>query len=449
MAVTKIWDIKGRLDAPLKYIANQDKTENPNYSQGALEALTDVIEYAANEDKTEQHFFVSAINCNTTCARQQFMIVKKEFDKEDGIIAYHAYQSFAPGEATPDTAHEIGIKLAKELWGDRFQVVVATHLNTNCLHNHFVINSVSFKDGKKYHDCKETYQLLRDTSDRICQEYGLSIVEKPDSRGVPQNLYKAEQSGMPTRYNIAKAAIDEAISKSCNMREFAMHLKTMGYTMQLNPNRKYWTINLPGWSRPIRMARLGENYTNERIKERVFENPMSVRFQAFQDAKKKPTRYLLLTRRDRIGKVGGLKGLYLKYCYELGYLPKYKQKPQRISPLLRDDINRCEMFSQQVRLISKAGIETKTDVTNFIKEKEDLMKELTEKRDDLRKKQRRRIPYEEKQKVKSQITELTKLLSKTRKELKLAKDIELRVDTIEDRLNVASKENDKNKEVRA
>ncbi len=440
MAVTKIWDIKGRLDAPLDYVANKDKTENPKYSQSALEALADVIDYAANEDKTEQHFFVSAINCNTTCARRQFMTIKKQFDKDDGILAYHAYQSFAPGETTPDTAHEIGMKLAKELWGDRFQIVVATHLNTNCLHNHFVINSVSFKDGKKYHDCKETYQLLRKTSDRICREYGLSVVERPASKGISHNLYKAEQSGIPTRYNVAKAAIDEAISKSCNMREFAIHLKSSGYTMQLNPNRKYWTINLPGWSRPIRMARLGENYTNERIKERVFENPMSVRFAVFQSGKKKSNKYLLLTRRDHIWKIKGLKGLYLRYCYELGYLPRYKQSPQKVSPLLRDDIYKCEMFSQQVRLISNAGIETKSDVTNFIQEKENLMKELTEKREELRRKQRRRIPYEEKLKVKSQITELTSLLNKTRKELKLAKDIELRVDNINEKLLATDRE---------
>lgn len=448
MAVTKIWAIKGRLDAPLNYVANPEKTKNPSYSDSALEALADVIDYAANEDKTERHFYVSGINCNTTCARRQFVTVKKQFDKEDGILAFHAYQSFATGEVTPDTAHEIGMKLAEAMWGDRFQVIVATHLNTNCLHNHFVINSVSFRDGKKYHDCKETYQKLRDTSDRICREHGLSIVENPMSKGVSQSLYKAEQSGMPTRYNIARSAIDEAVSKSCNLKEFSMHLKSMGYSVQLNPNRKYWTISCPGWTKPIRMARLGENYTNARIKERVLENPLSVRFRTFQMSKRAPTKYYLLTRRDRIGKVGGLKGLYLKYCYELGYLPKYKQKPQRVSPLLRDDIMKCEMFSAQVRLISKEGITTKEDVGIYIERKENLMKDLSEKRDELRRKQRRNIPYEEKLKIKAQITELTKLLAKSRKEIKLAKDIANRCDDIELRLNEVDKEKEKNKEVR-
>lgn len=447
MAVTKIWDIKGRLDAPLNYVANEDKTINPDYSKSALEALADVIDYAANEDKTEQHFYVSGINCNTTCARRQFITIKKQFDKEDGILAFHAYQSFAPGETTPDTAHEIGKKLAKEIWGDRFQVVVATHLNTSCLHNHFVINSVSFRDGKKYHDCLESYKELRDASDRICKEYGLSIIEKPTSKGVPQNLYKAEQSGMPTRYSVAKAAIDEAVSKSCNMREFAMHLKTMGYTMQLNPKRKYWTINLPGWTKPIRMARLGDNYSNERIKERVL-NPMSVRFRTFQEAKKRHTSYLLITRKDRIGRVSGLKGLYLKYCYELGYLPKYGRNPKRVSPYLRDDISKCEMFSAQVRLISRAGIETKDDVHFFIETKEEMMEALAEKREELRRKQRRQIPDDEKTKVKNQITEITVLLAKTRKELKLAKDIETRSKDLEEKLNLASKDKDRTKEVR-
>ena len=141
MAVTKIWDVRGSLDAPIKYVSNEDKTENPNlndHTEEELQTLDDVIEYAANEDKTEMKYFVSTLNCNKNFARDEFQMAKKRFDKEGGIVAYHGYQSFRPGEVTPSQAHEIGVQMAKELWGDRFQVVIATHVNTRCTHNHII-----------------------------------------------------------------------------------------------------------------------------------------------------------------------------------------------------------------------------------------------------------------------------------------------------------------------
>ena len=188
MAVTKIWNIRGRAGSPLMYVINPEKTER-DFSDTEKQALQDVIAYAANEDKTESFFYTTGINCSVECARDQFDTTKLRFGKTGGNVAYHAYQSFKEGEVTPDVAHAIGVQLARELWGDRFQIVVATHVNTKCVHNHIVINSVSFKDGRKFHDCRDTYRLLRDTSDRICIEHGLSVVEQSKGRGVSHYLY--------------------------------------------------------------------------------------------------------------------------------------------------------------------------------------------------------------------------------------------------------------------
>jgi len=423
MAVTKIWDVKGRLDSPIDYVKNPEKTLNPEYDKAHLQALGDVIEYAANEDKTERHYFLSGLNCNTTYARRQFQSVKNHFDKDGGIVAYHGYQSFAEGEVTPEEAHRIGIELAEELWGDRFQVIIATHVNTKCLHNHFVINSISFKDGKRFRDNRITYRIMRETSDRICIEHNLSVVENPHRGKEPTNLYRAEKAGMPTRYNVARAAIDEAISKSCNMREFEMYLKQMGYSTQFNPKRKYWTVVPKGWEKPIRLARLGEEYTNERIIERVLSNPISVRMMDFQP---KGKQYLLITRRDRIKKVGGLKGLYLKYCYELGYLPKYKQNVNRVHPMLKEDLMKCEMFTKQVRLIGKHEIADREDLAFFIASTNEKMEVLKSEREQLRKVIRRAIPEDDKVKTKIRISEISDRLKHLRDELKLAKDIEER-----------------------
>ena len=137
MAVTKIWSIKGRAGSPLTYVADPEKTQR-DFTDAQRQALEDVIAYAANEDKTEEFYYTTGINCSVECARNQFDRTKMRFGKSGGNVAYHAYQSFREGEVTPDEAHAIGVQLAKELWGDRFQVVVATHVNTMCVHNHIV-----------------------------------------------------------------------------------------------------------------------------------------------------------------------------------------------------------------------------------------------------------------------------------------------------------------------
>ena len=137
-----------------------------------------------NKDKTEEFFYVSGINCEIDTALQQMNQTKRLFNKTKGILGFHGYQSFKEGEITPELAHEIGVKLANEMWGDRFEVVVSTHLNTKHLHNHFIVNSVSFVDGMKFYSNRSSTARLREISDDLCKEYGLSVLdEKPTSKG--------------------------------------------------------------------------------------------------------------------------------------------------------------------------------------------------------------------------------------------------------------------------
>lgn len=137
MAVSKIWNVNSRLDKVINYGSNEKKTTNPDY-----DPLKTVLGYGDNPDKTEKQLYSTGINCDAEFAYQQFMTVKMQYGKIDGILGYHGYMSFKPGEVTPELAHKIGIEAAKLIWGKRFQVVVDTHLNTDCLHNHFIINSV-------------------------------------------------------------------------------------------------------------------------------------------------------------------------------------------------------------------------------------------------------------------------------------------------------------------
>ena len=142
MATTGIWKISERLDNVIKYTTDVEKTVNGAYSNNNYYNLHNVIEYAEADYKTEKQFYVSGLNCSPETALEEMIITKKQFNKTNGILGFHAFQSFKEGEVTPEQAHAIGVKLAEEMWGDRFEVVVSTHLNTNHYHNHFVINSV-------------------------------------------------------------------------------------------------------------------------------------------------------------------------------------------------------------------------------------------------------------------------------------------------------------------
>ena len=419
MAVTKIWTIRGKLEKPIDYAMNPEKTANPEYLKGTDESLQDVMDYAMNGKKTEKQFFVSGVNCNPSTAKEQFITVKKQFGKEDGIIAYHAYQSFAEGKVTAEQAHQIGVEFAKRVWGKDYQVIVSTHLNTKCLHNHFVVNSISFRHGRRCRN-KQWYEL-KVISDELCKAHALSIVKKPEGKGLPYQMAAAEQEGKPTRLVMAKEAVDEAIRQSYNMREFHQILKEMGYICQFRPDRKYWTIQQKNWKRPIRLARLGEEYTNERIEQRVLENPPEVRKLR---VKRTHAMYSLPTRKDRIRKIGGLKGLYLHYCYKLGYLPKYQQSSKKVHYLYRDDLLKMEQISAETKLLVRENILTDQDLSRYENKVLEKIESLKGRRTKIQNKLRRKYVSEiEVNSGKEEIASINEELKGLRKEVKLCKGI--------------------------
>lgn len=300
MATTSIWSIKGWLGKLVIYVENPEKTEQPKTADtgpelseqgGDTQSLADVIAYAVSEEKTKQRSgntetgeekekmnadeisdeqtelmqqYVSGVNCSPMTAREEMIAVKKRFGKNEGIMAFHGYQSFAPGECTPVMAHEIGVKLAEELWGERFQVIVATHLDkAHHLHNHFVVNSVSFRDGLRYHRSKKDYQDMRNLSDKLCREYGLSVIEKPEKKAKHYGEWRAEKEGRPTYLGMIKADVDEAIEQARTEKQFFHFLKEKGYAIKIG---KDVTLRAEGRERGMKLARnLGEDYTMEMI----------------------------------------------------------------------------------------------------------------------------------------------------------------------------------------
>lgn len=435
MAVCEIWDVRGRLDHPIDYAENPEKTANPKYTEADLQAMVDVMEYATNKDKTEQRYFVTGVNCDPTTARDEMMIAKAQWNDESEIICYHGFQSFKHGEVTPEQAHEVGVKLAKKMWGDRFQVIVATHLNTDCLHNHFVVNSVSFTDGRHYHDNKANLRLLRQRSDELCREYSLSVIEHPSGRKKPYALYQAEKNGMPTRDNVTRQAVDEAISKSFTLKDFDRIMAEMGYRVSFDPNRKYWTVIGKGWKRPKRLYKLGEEYTNERIMERISENSYAVKFARFAEPQRTVRVFRVKGSLKGAKKIGGLRGLYLHYCYKLGILPKNKkQNYARLHYLLKDDLMKMEAISQETRLLCRNHIDTVEQLLLYKGALETEKTDLLQKRKELYSKSRK-TGGGEKEAIRSQLSDLSKRLSVIRKEVRLCEGIEARNATLKEKLS--------------
>lgn len=162
MAVTGFWPVYGNLKATLDYADNPDKTTPKEYLD---KDLYSALRYAENDNKTDKQVFVGGINCSKQNAYTEMIAVQLRFGMKGKVVAYHGIQSFKANEVTPEEAFEIGKKTARKMWGDRYQVLVTVHLNTDNLHCHFVVNPCSFKDGSKFknkigdHWSCERYQM--------------------------------------------------------------------------------------------------------------------------------------------------------------------------------------------------------------------------------------------------------------------------------------------------
>ena len=442
MATTSLWRIDGWLGHVVVYIENPDKTDNPAFyekpgmTDEQAQSLADVIEYAVNSDKTEKQpredtkvlqRFVSGVNCFPGTAREEMMAVKRRFGKENGTVAYHGYQSFAPGEATPEIVHEIGVKLAQRLWGDRYQVLVATHLDhENHLHNHFVVNTVSFVDGIKYYRSEKDYWKLRRISDELCREYGLSVIENPQ-RGKSQHYgeWRAEKEGRPTWNSSIKDDIDEAIRQSMTERQFWAYLQSHGYQVKIG---KDISVRQPGKERFVRLARnLGDEYTLEHIQERIVSHSRGT---VLPEVERKAQRTEYRRDLSRVKKATGFRALYYHYCYLLGFFPQKKPKcNKRVHYLLREDLMKMDVISEEAKLLARCQIDTAEQLSSYHSELEAQIDTMTAKRTALYKSQRTVAVKNDTEKlaaVKAEAYALSKELKRLRKEVRLCEDIATR-----------------------
>ena len=476
MATTSIWSVKGWLGKVVCYVENPEKTEIPSMEQSShleekdMQGLSDVIAYAVNAEKTRRtrtaentnnaeieeettelmQQYVSGINCTPTTARSEMMAVKKRYGKDEGIMAFHGYQSFAPGECTPAMAHEIGVKLAQELWGERYQVLVATHLDKeHHLHNHFVVNSVSYLDGRRYHRTNQDYRDMRAVSDRLCKEYRLSVIKEPKTgKSMQYGEWRAEQEGRPTYRGIVRMDIDDAIRMAKTEKQFFYYLREKGYSFKIG---KDITIRPEGRDRGLKLARnFGEAYTIDAIRQRILdENEVNHAVQkVIQEPQKKNYVIRVHGSFPTKRKIGGLRGLYFHYCYQLGILPKNRTPiyPKQLHFLLKEDLRKLDTISKETRLLCRYHIDTAEQLFSLKEKLQVEMTQLSEKRKHLRYQSRNIREEDALAEVKKEISSLTEQIKKCREEVVLCDGIAARSEVIKEKLKIVQQEKNQRKE---
>ncbi len=428
MATTGIWKVNSNLKRVLQYTTNVEKTKNEKYDNCSYHDLHNLLDYVESDFKTEEQFFVSGINCSAKTALDEMVLTKEQFGKKNGIQAFHAFQSFKEGEVTPEQCHEIGVKLANEMWGDRFEVVVSTHVNTNHLHNHFVINSVSFKDGKRYYDNRKTYAELRRLSDAICAEYGLNVLEEKECKRSHINYanYQMGENQKETYYTIAKDDLNRAIGMAYSYEDFEDLMKAMDYELIYRANKL--SIRREPYKKNIRIERyFGTEFSIERIKERIEEEHI-VRI-PFIEEYGIPKKASFIKRK----KPKGLYSLFIHYCYLLKVFPK-KYPYQKLTPEIRADIKIIDELSNQTQLLVSNHLDTDEQFFLFKEEKEKQLKQLMDKREKMWYRHKKESNETEKRNCLKEINQLNKQINPLREEVKLCKSILERSEKIQDNL---------------
>ena len=355
---------------------------------------------------------------------KEMINVKKQFFKTDGIQCFHAVQSFVKGEIIPEQAHEIGMKLAEELWGDKFQVVVTTHLNTDNLHNHFVLNSVSFLDGKRFCNTKKDYAIMRKTSDRLCEEYGLNVLSQEEkyNKYATSSLYK----------ELMKDSVDYAIENSKDYNEFIKILQDLGYV--ITDKNGTLSIRRDPYKRNTRIERqFGNKYSKENIYKRILEtqplypyssNPMLLITRTYENYNKQKERHY-----KNKGSIG-----YLIYQYEnlfgISTESASKSKITRITPTLIAELKQLDEFSNQARFLARYNINTSQELLEFEKLTYEKVNPLKSKREKQKKKRKRAKTDEEKQAIENEIVEISKQITPIVEEIKHCNNIMKRMEKI-------------------
>ena len=415
MATTKLWHIKGRLRDLIEYVENPAKTADPS-----MQDFFNVFSYTQNPDKTDGGEFVTAINCVKEIALEQMILTKQEFCKDDGYIAWHGYQSFKPGEVTPEECHAIGVQTARELWGDHFQIIVTTHLDREHLHNHFCFNSVGFRDGRKYNYSKAERRRMMEVSDRICAEHGLSVIRSP-KKSPSRPVWLDEQAGKPTRYNIYRQDFLDGARGSRTVPQLEAYLTRLGYEVDfIGPK---WKMKLPQYKYFTHIETLNPKWTPEFVRSRMGDKTYYGLKRAVVSASPYLPEELWGTWQPGV-KTTHVYRLYIWWQYQLGVLPKgTTYKPT--SPFMKEELRKLDQYSREIEFMVRNDIETLDDLHADLSETEAELERLRNIRTKLQNQIRRADP-ERKEELRTEKAEITAQITELRKRRKMAINIEER-----------------------
>lgn len=231
--------------------------------------LSKAIAYILNPEKTDEKLLVSSYGCASETAAREFEWTRKIAEQKGmnpvRIIARHVIQSFEIGEVTPELAHEIGKQFADEILGGKYEYVLTTHIDKDHVHNHLIFNAVDFVDYHAYKSYKRIYYDMREVSDRLCKENGLSVIPPSQNKGMGYNEYTEAKRGTSWKQKL-KQTIDRLVITAKDYDDFLRLMQEAGYEIKTG---KYISFRAEGQERFTRSKTIGENYTEERIKERI------------------------------------------------------------------------------------------------------------------------------------------------------------------------------------
>lgn len=332
------------------------------------------LDYVMNPEKTQDGRLVGAINCQADVAFEQMKETKRKFGKVDKRQGYHIILSFKENEVNPDTAFEITQRFVEEYLGKSYEAVYVVHDNTEHVHSHIVFNSVSFVDGKKYRYEKGDWaKYIQPITNRLCEEYGLSIIDVDDgSKEKQHESYKdwsEYREGSFVWADMIKRDLDACILQAGDYQQFLDLLSDKGYTIKQG---KYLAVKPQGMTRFRRCKTLGDMYSDEAIRERISNEDIS--FYREQQEEIKPVLIRCKVKRYRKAKMSGLQKRYYAKLYRTG---KLKKRPYSQVWKYKDDIRRMHKLQEEYLFLANHDIHSAEELVSVISSLTDKRKEVS------------------------------------------------------------------------
>ena len=341
--------------------------------------LDRLIGYVCNPAKTDERVFVSCVGCERETAAKTWMETKRRYGKIDGVQAYHIIQSFKPDEITPELAHEIGNRFAAEHL-DGYEVIVGTHTDRKHIHNHIIFNSVSDRDGTKYHLSPQTYYSeIRPLSDRLCRENGVSVIDEPQRKALTYIEWRMQKCGVKTQRELFDRDAEECLSLAMDVGDFYALMEDRGYTIR--HGSKYPTFLPYGEEHAYRVKQKGQSMSEDDLAayiDRAMSDP------AFE---------VIMPRQQPVyvprGKITGIHSLILAWMYILGLINDGIKTQYYVSP---KELKRFTQLKEQEKYLRNHGIETAAQLKDRIETIDGGIAALTKKRIILNVKKKREKP---------------------------------------------------------